>query len=90
MKLNKKKVFYVKEMPDGEEQDISKLKRVSGAEFGALLKESKTKEGGLINLQFYPAPSPNCFFNFSQMNGSIFNNAFCLAKALASMAGMPI
>jgi len=41
MKLNKKKVFYVKEMPDGEEQDISKLKRVSGAEFGALLKESK-------------------------------------------------
>ena len=41
MKANNKKLFFVKEMPAAEEQDISTLKKVNKEEFEKLLKESK-------------------------------------------------
>ena len=45
MKPNNKKLFFVKEMPASEEQDVSTLKRVNKAEFDKLLKDSKKKKG---------------------------------------------
>ena len=41
MKTKKDKLFFTKEMPADEEQDVSRLKRVSRAEFERLLKDSK-------------------------------------------------
>jgi hypothetical protein len=41
MKANNKKLFFVKEMPASEEQDVSKLNKISNGEFEKLLKESK-------------------------------------------------
>ena len=41
MKPNNKKLFFVKEMPASEEQDVSALKKVNKTEFEKLLKESK-------------------------------------------------
>ena len=41
MKPNNKKLFFVKEMPAAEEQDVSKLKTVSKDNFDKLLKDSK-------------------------------------------------
>ena len=41
MKANNKKLFFVKEMPASEEQDVSKLSTVSKTRFDRLLKDSK-------------------------------------------------
>ena len=44
MKPNNKKLFFVKEMPASEEQDVSTLKKVNKGEFEKLLKDSKKKK----------------------------------------------
>jgi hypothetical protein len=41
MKKKKDKLFFVKEMPANEEQDVSRLKRLSHTEVDRLLKDSK-------------------------------------------------
>jgi len=45
MKPNNKKLFFVKEMPESEEQDIYTLKRINKEDFEKLVKDSKKKEG---------------------------------------------
>jgi len=45
MKAKKDKLFFTKEMPATEEQDVSRLKRVTKPEFERLLKESKKAKG---------------------------------------------
>ena len=49
MKVNNKKVFYLKETSDKEEIDLAKAKRISNAQFLKLMKAnkktSKTKQG---------------------------------------------
>ena len=41
MKPNNKKLFFVKELPATEEQDVAALKKVNKQEFEKLLKDSK-------------------------------------------------
>lgn len=41
MKPNNKKLFFVKEMPASEEQDVSKLEKVSNGRFKQLLSASQ-------------------------------------------------
>jgi len=44
MKKKKDKLFFTKEMPAGEEQDVSRLKRVSHSGLERILKGSKKQK----------------------------------------------